>query len=197
MLPHVVLCTQLNQGLLQPLQLSILLVVQKFKDGDAVVDLEPEGMHQVVDHDDVLEGPVLDDPEVLDEKAVLSFHAVLSMQKPEDSLLGSVQVVDDGLCVVEGPGCENVDVEVLTHIGKEFEAVGPDVEFKLVPLVVVSHISFFLLVEDGVDQSLIEVHHQKFLLRIYVVQQVPAGSGSLTPFFLMYSCDGPLRLLTE
>ena len=166
MLPHVVFRTQLNQSLLQPLELPILLVVQKFKDGDAVVDLEAEGVNQVVNHDDVLEGPVLDDPEVLDEKAVLSFHAVLSMQKPEDSLLGSVQVVDDGLCVVEGPGCENVDVEVLTHIGKEFEAVGPDVEFELVPLVVVSHISFFLLVEDRVDQSLVKVQHQKFLLRI-------------------------------
>lgn len=119
------------------------------------------------------------------------------MQKSKDGFLGSVEVVDDGLGIVKSAGSENIDVEVLTHVGKEFEAVGPDVEFELVALVVVSHISFFLLVEDGVDQSLVKVHHQKFLLRIYVVQQVPAGSGSLTPFFLMYSCDGPLRLLTE
>lgn len=62
MLPHVVLGAQLNQGLLQPLQLSVLLVVEKLKDRDAVVDLEPEGVHQIIDHDYVFEGPVLDDP---------------------------------------------------------------------------------------------------------------------------------------
>ena len=74
-------------------------------------------MHEVVNHDDILKWPILDDPEVFDEKTVLGFHTILAMKKSKDGFFGSVQVVNDGFGIIESACCEHVDIVVLAHVG--------------------------------------------------------------------------------
>lgn len=52
---HVLLATQLNECFLKSLKFLVMLVVQKLEDWNAIVELESERMHQVVNHNDVLE----------------------------------------------------------------------------------------------------------------------------------------------
>lgn len=99
------------------MKFSVIFVVEEFEDGNTVGDLQSEGVDKVINHDDILEPSVLYNPEIFDKKAVLRLHAVLTMQKSQNSLFGSVEVIDDGFSVVEGTGCENIDIVVLTHVG--------------------------------------------------------------------------------
>ena len=53
-----------------------MLVVDKFKDWDSIVDLESKRMEQIVDYHHVFQIPVFDDSQVFDEKAIFGLHAV-------------------------------------------------------------------------------------------------------------------------
>ena len=55
----------------------------------------------------------------------------------------------------------------------------------------------FIAIKDWVDQSLIKVKNEKLFFDIFMKYYLPDGSGSLTFFLLIYSWEGPLRLLTE
>ena len=55
----------------------------------------------------------------------------------------------------------------------------------------------FIAIKDWVDQSLIKVKNEKLFFDIYMKNYLPDGSGSLTFFLLIYSWEGPFRLLTE
>lgn len=55
----------------------------------------------------------------------------------------------------------------------------------------------FISIKDWVDQSLIKVENKKLFFDIYMKKYLPEGYASLTFFLLMYSWEGPLRLLTE
>ena len=77
----------------------------------------------------------------------MSLHTVLSMQKSLDCLFRSVQVVDDWLSIVQSASGEDINIVVLTHVGQEFEAIRPHIEFELISFMVMSNISFLLLVE--------------------------------------------------
>ena len=55
----------------------------------------------------------------------------------------------------------------------------------------------FITIKDRVYQGLIKVKNEKFFFDIYMKDYLPDGSGSLTFFLLIYSWEGPLRLLTE
>ena len=114
-------------------------------------------MTKVVDHDDIFQLTVLDDPEVFDEEAILGLHAVFSMQKSQDCLLGSVEVVNDRFGVVKSASSEDVDVVVLAHSSEEFEAVGSDIESELITFVSMGDVGFLILVKDRVNQRFVEV----------------------------------------
>jgi hypothetical protein len=47
------------------------------------------------------------------------------------------------------------------------------------------------------DESLIEIKHQKLLLALWIRKQLHLGSGSNTVFFLRYASDGPFSEHTE
>ena len=97
-----------------------MLIVDKFKDRDPVIDLQPEAVEQVVNDDHVFEVTVLDDTQVFDEEAILRLHAVFSRQDVTDVLIFWVDVVDNGICVVLSTGGEDDDLEDFTHILEEF-----------------------------------------------------------------------------
>ncbi len=74
-------------------------------------------MGQVINHYDILEFPILDYSQILDEEAILSLHTILPMEESLNCLLLLVQKVDDGFGVIEGAGSEDVDVIVDAHVG--------------------------------------------------------------------------------
>lgn len=107
----------------------------------------------------------MNDPQILDEEPILRLHAVLPMQQSQDCLLFLVQVIDDGLGVVKGASRENIHVVVLAHVGQKLIAIGPHVELELISLVRELHIGL-LVGEHRMDESLVEVQNEKFLLGI-------------------------------
>ena len=154
-------------------------------------------MDKIINHDDIFESPVLNDSEIFDEKTILGLHAIFAVQESQNGLFGSVKVVDDWLGIVKSASRKNIDIVVLAHVGQKFKAIWSDIELEFVTFMVVGDICLLVLVKDWMYKRLIEVQDQKFFLRILINQNVPAGYGSLTPFFFMYSWEGPLRLLTE
>ena len=97
-------------------QFLIMLVVYKLKDRDAIVDLKPKGVEQVVDNYHIFEVAVLDDTKVLDEEPVFGLHAVLPGEHIADVLVLWIDVVDDRVGVVLGGSRENNDLIFLTHV---------------------------------------------------------------------------------
>ena len=123
-------------------------------------------MDKVVNHNYILERSVLNNSEIFDKEAILSLHTVFSMQKPENSLLRSVQIIDDRLCVVKSSSCKDIDVIILTHVCQKLKTVRSDIKSKFISFMIVSDISFLILIEDRVNESLIKIHYQEFLFRV-------------------------------
>ena len=119
-----------------------MLVVDKFKDRDPVIDLQPEAVEQVVNDDHVFEVTVLDDTQVFDEEAILRLHAVFSRQDVTDVLIFWVNVVDDGICVVLRAGGEDDDLVFLTHVREELHQIGSYLDRNLTKMS--SHLSKYL-----------------------------------------------------
>ena len=120
-------------------------------------------MDKIVHHDDVLKLSVLDNSEIFNKEAILGFHAVFAVKEAMNGLFGSIEIVDNGFCVVESSSREDVDVVVLVHVCQEFKDVWSDVELEFISFVHMHHICFFFLVEDGVDKRFVKVQNQKFL----------------------------------
>lgn len=80
-------------------QLLVIRIVVPFQDRNPIFDLKPERMGQIVDDQDVLQVLVADQPQVLDEEAVLRLHAVVSRHHPCDVILVRIQVLDYGVSV--------------------------------------------------------------------------------------------------
>lgn len=113
-------------------------------------------MGQIIDHDDILEVPILDNPEILDEKAILGLHAILPVEETLDGLFLLVQVCDDGIGVIESACGEDIDVVVIAHAGQKLEAIGPHIELELIALTGKADVGLFIG-EDGVDQGFIQI----------------------------------------
>ncbi len=62
MISHILFSTQLDQQLLQTQQLPILLVIQKFKDRHSIRNLQSKRVNQIVNHNNIFELSVLNDP---------------------------------------------------------------------------------------------------------------------------------------
>ena len=101
-------------------QFLIMLVVNKFKDRNPIVNLQAETVQKIVNDNHVFELTVFDDSEILDEEAVLGLHAMLPGKYITDVLILRVDVVDDRICIVLGWSCEDDDLVNLGHILKEF-----------------------------------------------------------------------------
>ena len=103
-------------------ELLVFLVGGEVEDGDAVVDLEAEGVDEVVDKDDVFEGSVGYYAKIFDETSwvkgevtISCLHALGSRKYPVDDFLVFVEVLDDGFCVVKSTGSKNIYCIVLIH----------------------------------------------------------------------------------
>ena len=96
-----------------------MLVVNKLKNRDSVVDLEAKAVEEIIDDDHVLEVTVLDNPEVLDEESILRLHAVLPRQDVADVLIFRIDVIDNRVSIVLGRCRENNDLIFLTHVLKK------------------------------------------------------------------------------
>ena len=101
-----------------------MLVINKFEDRYSIVDLQTKAVEEVVDNDHVLEVTVLDDSEILDEEAILGLHAMLPGEYIWDVLVLRIDVIDDGICIVLGGGCEDDDLVGLAHVLEELHQVG-------------------------------------------------------------------------
>jgi hypothetical protein len=88
------------------------------------------------------------------------------MQKPQNCLLGDIQVINDRLSVVESACCEHVDVVVLAHAGQELLAPGSHVESELITFVGMGDIRLLVFVEDRMNERLVEIKNQKLLLAL-------------------------------
>ncbi len=62
MISHILFSTQLDQQLLQTQQLPILLVIQKLKDRHSIRNLQSKRVNQIVNHNNIFELSVLNDP---------------------------------------------------------------------------------------------------------------------------------------
>jgi hypothetical protein len=86
------------------LQLLVTLVIVEGYYRDTIVQLVPEGVHSVVDDDQVLELSVLDDAQVLDVDALLCTDAVVPVQPILNQLVLGVEQVQHHIrvCLVRG-----------------------------------------------------------------------------------------------
>ena len=85
------------------------------------------------------------------------------MQKSHNSLFFLIKIGDNRLSVVLSASCKHIDRVILTEIGQELETVRSHIELELISFVSEFDICF-LVSEDRVDQSLVKIHNQKFLL---------------------------------
>ena len=115
-------------------------------------------MHQVINHYDILQSSVLDDSKVLYVKAVLSLHAVFTMQKALNGFFRLIQISNDGLCIVVSTCSEYIDIIVVSHVRQKLKAIGSDIESELIAFVIVGHVCFLFYVENGVDKSFVQFH---------------------------------------
>ena len=76
---HIRNSAHFNEHLLKALKFAILTIGQKLKNGYSVSGLKPKGMSQIINHYDILEIPILNNPEILDEEPVLSLHAIFAV----------------------------------------------------------------------------------------------------------------------
>jgi hypothetical protein len=161
-LPDVLVFLELQEVLLHMEQFLILLIVGEVQDRYSILDLETEGVNQVVNDHYIVQASVLDDPQILDVKSVVGLHAVLSVEHPVDGLQLLVQVAHDRLSVVHRRGREYVNEEVLAHSLQKLQAVGSDVEPEHVAIQLQGHVGF-LIIENRVDQGLVQVQNEQFL----------------------------------
>ena len=108
-------------------------------------------MHQVINHYDILQSSVLDDSKVLYVKAVLSLHAVFTMQKALNGFFRLIQISNDGLCIVVSTCSEYIDIIVVSHVRQKLKAIGSDIESELISFMDICHIYFFIFVKNGVN----------------------------------------------
>ena len=140
------------------MKFPILFVVQKLQNGDTISNLKAKRVHQVINHYDILQSSVLDDSKVLYVKAVLSLHAVFTMQKALNGFFRLIQISNDGLCIVVSTCSEYIDIIVVSHVRQKLKAIGSDIESELIAFVIVGHVCFLFYVENGVDKSFVQVH---------------------------------------
>ena len=143
-------------------QLLIFLIIGEIQDWNPVLDLKSERVDQVVDDHDIVQVSVLDDPQVLNVKPIMSLHAVLSMEDSVNGLVLFVQMSNDGLGIVNRWGSENINEEVLAHSVQKLKAMGSDVEPELVAIQFKVHVRFFII-EDRMNQRFVKVQHQQLL----------------------------------
>ena len=141
---HIIHFRQLPQHRLNPLELLVVLVVQKLKNGNAVLQLKSKRMHQVVDYHNVFQILVRYDPQILNKKPIVSLHTILPVHHSQNRLLLLVQVVNDRLSVILSPRSENINVVNLTHVLQKLQTVRPHIKLEFVPLECELHISFFV-----------------------------------------------------
>ena len=105
-----------------------MLVVNKFKDRNPIVNLQAETMQKIVNDNHVFELTVFDDSEILDEEAVLGLHAMLPGEYIADVLVLWIDVIDDSVCIVLGWGSEDDDLVLLAHILEKFHEIWPQLD---------------------------------------------------------------------
>lgn len=88
-------------------QLLILLVIVVWDDRHSVLELEEVGVCSIVDQDDVLQGSILQHPQIFDVHALLSLPALLTEQAMANELSFGVQMIEDDRGVTFMAGGKN------------------------------------------------------------------------------------------
>lgn len=115
-------------------------------------------MSQIINHDDILEIPILNNPEILDEEPILSLHTILAVKEALNGFLFLIEIGNDGLSIVQSASREDIDIVVVAHIGQKLKAIRPDIELEFITLTGKAHISF-VICEYWVNERLIEVQN--------------------------------------
>jgi len=179
------------------------LVREEGQDRDPIVDLEGEGEHRVVHQDQILQVPVCDHPQVLDE-AVVSLHTLVSVEPVLDELLLWVQVVQNSVRVLLVRGSEHHHLVGLVRLLQTLVQVRPHI-YPSIRKVIIKNLIFpvqrnsdddvrvlglgvpFI---EAVDEGLVEVQDQglfdlrvpgrreEHLLFLPVVTQEPLQQGN-------------------
>lgn len=89
-------------------------------------------MDEVINEDNVFEGPVGDYSQILDEEPVLGLHAVGAAQEVMDCFGVSVQVLDDGFGIAVSGCCEDIDRVMFTHLLEEVITMRSDIEVETI-----------------------------------------------------------------
>ena len=196
-------------------QLFVAPVRVEGQDRDAVLDLEGETQHTVVDEDHVLQVSVGNDPQVLDE-AELGLDAVLPVKPEVDQLATRVEVVEDRVGVLLVGGCEGYHLVELIGLPQALKEVGPHVDASVCVVTIVVEgdsehdvrlLAVWVPLVEAVDHGLVDVEEQDFLvggvlrrrqvdaLFLGVVLEVGVQQGdglesieSLNQMLLMYLC---------
>jgi hypothetical protein len=113
-------------------------------------------MCQIINHNDILKIPILNNPEILNKETVLSLHAILAMQETLNRLLLLIQVGNDRLSVVQSSSCEDIDIIVVTHVRQKLKAIRSNIELEFISLTGKADISF-IVGEYRVNERLIEI----------------------------------------
>lgn len=145
------------------------LVIVERNDGDAVIELIPEGVDSVVDDDEVLQVSVADDAKVLDVDALLRSDAVIAVEPVLYQAPVRVQVVKDDISIGLVAGCKDHHLVAFIGLLQAFQSVGPDVDASLnrFPIgesdldLLIARVPLDVI--DAMDESLIQVKDDGFL----------------------------------
>lgn len=122
-------------------------------------------MDQIVHNDQILQSPILDNPEIFNKKPIMRFHTILPIKHPMNSLIFLIQELHNRLGIIRSRGRKNIDRIQFAHSLQEFEAMGTHVEFELVAFQGEGDICLFGG-EDGMDEGLVEIQQEEFLLGV-------------------------------
>ena len=173
LLSHVVTVFETLEVKLEVEHLLVFGVVVEANDRHAVVELERERVHAVVDQDDVTQSALVEDAHVLDvEVGIVRSDAAGAEVSGLDQGAVRVQVVDDRVRVLLLTGCEDDHLEVLVSRLEAVTGERADVDAGQDRLGLARELDrdgdVWVVggdVVDAVDQRLVEVEYDRLRLR--------------------------------
>jgi hypothetical protein len=108
-------------------EFRICRVVVVGYDGDPIFELEGERENRVVNQDDILERPVLEDAEVFDV-GLADNGAALAVEPKLKVASVWINEVENGVGVGLVGGCEDSHLEVIISFLETLQEVGPQIE---------------------------------------------------------------------
>lgn len=123
-------------------------------------------MHQIVNYHNVFQILVWYDSQILNKKAIVSLHTILSVHHSQNCLLLLIQVVNNRLSVILSSGSENINVVNFTHVFQKLQTVRSHIKLEFISLE--CELDVCLLVgKDWVNQCLIQIQNEEFLFRVW------------------------------